>query len=85
MLQTVLTMRGWRRPMMTRDILAAVETPTHFVWGERDVFAPPSSGQDMVRRMHKASIHVLPNTGNLPHVDEPAMVAQAITRFYRTT
>ena len=81
MLRTVLTMRGWRGSMMTREALAAVETPTHFIWGDRDAFAPPSSGHDMVRRMRNASIDVLPDTGHLPHLDEPVMVAQTITRF----
>ena len=81
MLRRVLTLRGWRRHLMMRDALAALDVPTLFVWGEKDRFAPPASGEDMVRRMPAADMRVLEDTGHLPHVERPTDVAAAVDRF----
>jgi len=81
MLRTVLDFGGWRTRMMTRDTLASIDVPTQFIWGDRDAFAPPSSGQDMVHRMRHAAIDIVPDAGHLPHMDEPEIVATAINDF----
>ncbi len=71
-------MRGWRRQLMMRDDLAKLPVPTLFLWGDKDVFAPPSSGQDMAARMRNARIEVIPDAGHLPHLDRPDTVARHI-------
>lgn len=81
MLRSVLTMRGWRRQLMMRDDLAKLPVPTLFIWGDKDAFAPPSSGEDMVARMANAKIEIISDAGHLPHLDRPADVAAIITRF----
>lgn len=81
MLRTVLDWRGWRKSMMMRDVLAAIDVPTLFVWGDRDAFAPPSSGEDMVSRMPDARIEVMRDVGHLPHVDQPDTVGRVIADF----
>ena len=81
MLRTVRTLRGWRRQLMIRDDLAKLAVPTLFVWGEKDAFAPPSSGQDMVARMTNAEIEIMEDTGHVPSLEQPAAVATIINRF----
>lgn len=81
MLRTVLTWRGWRKSMMMRDVLATIDVPTLFVWGDRDAFAPPSSGKAMVDRMPDARIEVMRDVGHLPHVDQPDTVGQVFADF----
>lgn len=85
MLGRVTTLRGWRPSLMMRDLLAKQRTPTLFLWGDRDRFAPPSSGRDMVDRMAAARLEVIPGAGHLPHLDEPDIVAEAVTRFLAGT
>ncbi len=81
MLRAVSTMRGWRRHLMMRDDLAKLPVPTLFIWGDKDSFAPPSSGQDMVRRMANGQIEIIQNSGHLPFLEQPDAVAAIITRF----
>lgn len=81
MLLAVLSMRGWRRRLMMRDDLAALPVPTLFVWGEKDKFAPPSSGKDMATRMPSAEIEVFADAGHKPYLDQPAATAVAINSF----
>lgn len=81
MLRSVLTMRGWRAHLMMRDDLAKLALPTLFVWGDKDAFAPPSSGEDMAARMADARIEIVEDAGHLPHLDQPTAVATSINRF----
>ncbi len=81
MLRSVTTMRGWRRQLMMREDLAKLPVPTLFVWGEKDAFAPPSSGEDMASRMAEATIEIIEDAGHLPFVDQPAAVAALVTPF----
>jgi pimeloyl-ACP methyl ester carboxylesterase len=81
MLRSVTTMRGWRRQLMMRDDLAKLPVPTLFVWGDKDAFAPPSSGEDMVARMANAEIEIIEDVGHLPFLDQPATIAAIINPF----
>ncbi len=81
MLRSALTMRGWRRQLMMRDDLAKLTVPTLFAWGDKDAFAPPSSGEDMVGRMADAKIEIIEDAGHLPFLDRPAAIAAIINPF----
>src|SRR5690606_7025750 len=76
---------GWRPALSIRDDVAALSAPTLFTWGDRDSFAPPSSGEDVARRMASASVEILTDSGHLPQLDAPAASAAAITRFFADT
>lgn len=80
-LRSVTNLRGWRPRLIMRDDMACLPVPTLFVWGDADVFAPPSSGEDMAARMPEARIEVIPDAGHLPYLDRPDAVADAITNF----
>ena len=81
MLRSVLTLRGWRRHLMMRDDMAKLPVPTLFVWGDKDAFAPPSSGEDMAARMPKAGIETIADAGHKPYLDQPAATATVINAF----
>jgi len=66
---------------LLRDELAHLPVPTLFLWGEVDRFGRPSIGQDLAATMPDAHFEVLPDTGHLPQVDHPELVAAAINQF----
>jgi pimeloyl-ACP methyl ester carboxylesterase len=81
MLQTVTNLRGFRKELMLREAMATLEVPTLFLWGDRDQFAPPSSGRALAARMKNASLEVLPDIGHLPQLEAPVHVATSLQRF----
>lgn len=60
--------------------LAAVTTPTHFVWGEDDAFGGREVGDRTVAAMPSATIEYWPRSGHLPWLDDPARAARAVVR-----
>ncbi len=64
--------------MSIRRRVAELQVPTEFIWGERDAFAPPSSGAELSALMPDARMHVLADAGHLPYLDRPEAVADAI-------
>jgi pimeloyl-ACP methyl ester carboxylesterase len=80
MLRKVLNMRGVRPNIMLRSDMAHLRAPTLFVWGDRDAYAPPSSGQSLARQMPHARVEIIADAGHMPQLDQPNAVADAITR-----
>lgn len=80
-LQAVATLRGWRPEMRLDDTLAALQVPTLFVWGANDQVAPPDIARDLTQRMPDAKLTVIDGAGHIPHLDQPAAVAQAVNGF----
>lgn len=83
MLRTVSTFRGWRRHLMLREEMPKLGSPTLFIWGDADAFAPPSVGQEVARNMPDAQIQVLSGAGHLAHVDRPEAVANLTSGFLK--
>jgi pimeloyl-ACP methyl ester carboxylesterase len=80
-LQNVVTLRRRRPEMRLDDRLAALETPTMFVWGANDRLAP--AHRALVARMSDAKLTVIQDAGHIPHIDQPDAVATAINEFLR--
>jgi 2-hydroxy-6-oxonona-2,4-dienedioate hydrolase len=75
----MLTLRGfhpWLVP--TAEEFAAIESPTHIVWGEADVFGDISVGRQLADLIPDAQIEGIPDGGHLPWLDDPDHAA-AIT------
>lgn len=85
MIRAISDLGGWRPEMSIREEVAKLAVPTHFAWGDKDNFAPPSSGQDLARRMPNASFELLEDAGHLPQLDVPEACARAVTRFFADT
>ncbi len=81
LLRTVLTLRGWRPELMLRDEMARLPTPTLFIWGERDAFAPPVRGQTLASRMPAARLETIADAGHVVYLDEPERVAALAIEF----
>lgn len=79
MLRKVMDMRGVRPGIMLRREMAHLKLPTLFVWGARDAYAPPSSGQSLARQMPHARVEIIADAGHIPQLDRPNAVADAIT------
>jgi pimeloyl-ACP methyl ester carboxylesterase len=75
MLRKVLNMRGVRPNIMLRSDMAHLRAPTLFVWGDRDAYAPPSSGQSLARQMPHARVEIIADAGHMPQLDQPNAVA----------
>lgn len=83
MLVEVLTIRGFNPTYYIRDELDRVAAPTLFIWGDRDAFAPPASGEEAVERMPNARIVIVPGVGHLPWIEAPEVCAYLIADFLR--
>jgi pimeloyl-ACP methyl ester carboxylesterase len=81
LLRAGTTLRGIRSRLLIREETVNMQVPTKFLWGDRDAFAPPSSGQELAPRMPNAELKVLHDVGHLPHVDAPEIVAAEVTQF----
>jgi pimeloyl-ACP methyl ester carboxylesterase len=79
MLRKVMDMRGVRPSIMLRGEMAHLKVPTLFVWGDRDAYAPSSSGQSLARQMPHARLEIIADAGHMPQLDRPNAVADAIT------
>lgn len=68
----MLTLRGMDPSLVfTAEDLAAVRSPTLFLWGGADTFGDESVGQAMVDLMPDARLDVLPRGGHLVWLDDP--------------
>jgi pimeloyl-ACP methyl ester carboxylesterase len=74
----------WRTPhrhlVLTDDELRAIEVPTLFVWGDRDVFQAPDGGRRACELMPDARMEVI-SGGHHPWWDDPAGCAELLAGF----
>jgi pimeloyl-ACP methyl ester carboxylesterase len=61
--------------------LHRIDVPTHIVWGENDKVIPPAYAAALKDRIGGATMTMVPACGHLPHVEQPARVADIATRF----
>ncbi len=84
MVRAVSDIGGWRPALSIREAMTTLAMPTLFAWGDKDSFAPPSSGQELAARMPDARVDVLEDAGHLPQLDQPEALARSITQFLTT-
>jgi pimeloyl-ACP methyl ester carboxylesterase len=70
MLRMVLDMRGFAPTSCCKD-MTHLPVPTLFGWGDRDAYAPPSSGQSLARQMPHARLEIITDAGHVPKVSQP--------------
>ncbi len=61
--------------------LAKVVTPTLFLWGEDDAFGGEDVARRMISAMPNAELTMIPRSGHLPWIDDPAGIAGASAAF----
>ena len=62
-----------------------IAQPTLVLQCRDDIIVPPQVGDWMVENMHDARLTVLDATGHCPHMSAPALTADAILRFVRSS
>jgi len=58
--------------------LASLSTPTTIIWGEHDLIAPPAAGAAMAALLPHAQLHVIAESGHLPHQERPDQLVAAL-------
>lgn len=66
-------------------VLAAVQSPTLFLWGEADGFGGPTVARGVVDAMPHATLELFPGFGHLPWMDDPALIGAKAAAFLRAT
>lgn len=64
-----------------RPELKSLQTPTLFLWGDRDTFGPPMLGREMAALMPRARCEVIQDAGHLPWLDDTELCAQHLRTF----
>jgi pimeloyl-ACP methyl ester carboxylesterase len=62
----------------SRDLLAGIACPTLVIGAELDKVAPPALSQEMAAAVAGAELHLLPGTGHMAPVEQPAEVARLL-------
>lgn len=74
--------RGWKPDLgLTEDILSTIPTPTLFIWGADDAFGDRSVAEVTTGSMPNASLLMVPDSGHLPWLDDPAGVSRETLSF----
>ena len=68
---------------LTAEILAAVETPTVFLWGADDGFGGAEVAKATLDPMPRAHVVMLDDSGHLPWLDDAELTARVSARFLR--
>lgn len=67
--------------LLSSELLATIETPTFFLWGEDD----PNGGAEIAKAftslLPNAELELRPGVGHAPWIDEPAHSAEVVRRF----
>jgi 2-hydroxy-6-oxonona-2,4-dienedioate hydrolase len=82
-LGTMAVMGTFRRgfdPLLTIGVatLGAVRSPTHFLWGDHDVYGDPEVGRRAAAAMPAATLEVVPDGGHLCWLDDPDRAAGVV-------
>lgn len=74
---------GWQFPDNPRLLryLYRIEVPTLILWGERDGFVSAAHGRAYHEGIANSELVVVPDSGHLPHVENPEVCAPTMLRF----
>ena len=74
---------AWQFPDNPRLVryLYRIEAPTLIIWGKRDGFLPTDHGEAYHEGIAKSEFVTVPNSGHLPHIEQPATCRESIVKF----
>jgi pimeloyl-ACP methyl ester carboxylesterase len=61
--------------------LHRVAAPTLIIWGQNDRVVPPAYGAEWQRRIPGSRLVIRQDAGHLPHVEQPAALAELTNAF----
>jgi 2-hydroxy-6-oxonona-2,4-dienedioate hydrolase len=80
MIASAARWRGFDERLTLRaEELAAVAAPTAFLWGADDTFGGAEVATEVVEAMADAMLSLVPESGHLPWIDDPAAAAAFVT------
>jgi 3-oxoadipate enol-lactonase len=65
----------------TTPALAGIRVPTLILVGEQDAITPPSAARAMQERIPRSVLMVVPDSGHISNIDNPAIFNQELSRF----
>lgn len=71
LLESVLTIKGWKKELYLGDQLDRLKVPVHFIWGNKDVFESPETGIHKAKTIENHSFEIIENAGHCPWLDQP--------------
>lgn len=78
MLETVLTLKGWKKGLYLTDRMTELKMPVYFVWGNTDVFESHETGIIKASKLENHGFKLIENAGHCPWLDQPEKCASAI-------
>ncbi len=78
MLESALTIRGWKKELYLGNRLEQLDVPTHFIWGDNDAFEKPKTGLEKAKVISNHTFKVVHEAGHLPWLDRPDECVEAI-------
>lgn len=78
----VMTFKGLDpRIELPHDMLATIETPIYFLWGEEDPFGGSEVARKFVKHILNAELEILPGAGHAVWMDDPDYAARVTRTF----
>jgi pimeloyl-ACP methyl ester carboxylesterase len=74
---------GWQPRLASAELhrwVHRIQTPLHLLWGGADLVIPPVHASAWREAIPHAGFTLLEGAGHLPHVEQPAAVAEAILK-----
>lgn len=81
LLESVLTIRGWKKELYIGDQLHKLKIPVGFIWGNEDVFESPETGILKARSIENHSFEVVKDAGHCPWLDQPEKCTALIMKM----
>jgi pimeloyl-ACP methyl ester carboxylesterase len=79
----LMTMRGLDERILIPDsLLASVQIPTYFLWGEEDLFGGPDIARAFVGKIAGAELEVMAGAGHAVWLDDCDRAAAVVRRFF---
>ncbi|MBI2917493.1 MAG: alpha/beta hydrolase [Chloroflexi bacterium] len=86
MIGNLITLLGAKRSLTLSDeLLRSVQTPTLFYWGEDDAFGGEEVARNLARLVPNAQLEMVPKSGHLPWLDDPARAVRATVEFFASS
>lgn len=84
LMSDAVTFRGFKPEFeLTDELLAQVDSPTYFLWGEDDAFGDQQLACQIIDSMPHAELEQMRDAGHLPWLDHPDRAAAIIEQFLR--
>lgn len=84
LLENVLTLKGWKSKYYIADQLDKLKIPVRFIWGDKDAFESPKTGQPKASIIQDYKFEVIENAGHCPWLDQPKKSVSLIYSMLKT-